>query len=629
MIKAGKASKASAVAIASRKKQSAGKPRTDTLLSIRSPTQSAGVEKLPVRDDDSGHSKLLNARSGPANGMNAPKSTVFHGIGMDPKKNRHSARRTGNQRVYTVTKFRNLRHMNNARKVARRERSPDASKLKLRSLADWAASAPEDVNLQLPPLPPPTISSAHSRQQAPVNATGQSETGTSSSTQPVQSTSIRYRPITNPDSSASRAAASNSAIRKDMTTHNRMDPYDGQERQLRTVANGRFFYFPGEVLVEFNFGKVHVGDVRIRGLPSWTIGHILRLKVGNKRKMEIGSNDVITPAQWAQLCAGRSNALQTTGIMIGFEDTASTLVEVDLYLQQHSLAALWYHPTEDFMLVFYSSQSSPWMFLERMGGLPFDGSIRVLTRNKMPPTDMLAVANEASKNGTASAAEEEIRRPTTQQRRSRSPPEFAHDDGVFLESPIEDNGGILSSQFNLLTPTAAFENENPILTPRDPLEPATRSPAHGRPPLSSKDMVRDVAPEPRQRSSLEEDTKSMTKDVAEGDPNQFHLHLEPGQAISEAFKTTFGISYKHLTAVPASKHTDRNPAKARFYLVFPSTAQAELECFQIFLRSHTFHTNICSSLEDRGWDAFRNIYKGDDYVGVILVGDLTTLWPRS
>jgi hypothetical protein len=33
------------------------------------------------------------------------------------------------------------------------------------------------------------------------------------------------------------------------------------------------------------------------------------------------------------------------------------------------------------------------MFLERMGGLPFDDSIRVPTRNKMPPTAMLAVDN--------------------------------------------------------------------------------------------------------------------------------------------------------------------------------------------------------------------------------------------
>ena len=106
--------------------------------------------------------------------------------------------------------------------------------------------------------------------------------------------------------------------------------------------------------------------------------------------------------------------------------------------------------------------------------------------------------------------------------------------------------------------------------------------------------------------------------VVEADTKSLQIPLRPGQTISDAFRDMFQFSYDYLTAVPASRNVDRDPAKARFYLVYPPGANAELECLQKFLRSHTFQTNICTSLQERGWDAFRNIYKGD-YIGVLLV----------
>lgn len=119
------------------------------------------------------------------------------------------------------------------------------------------------------------------------------------------------------------------------------------------------------------------------------------------------------------------------------------------------------------------------------------------------------------------------------------------------------------------------------------------------------------------------------------DSNLRHFSIDSGQTVDEAFRYTLQISYGHLTAVPASGHVDQNPSKARFYLMYPWNARAELEYLQQFLRSYTFQTNIFTSMENGGWDAFQNSYR--DYIGVILVlqfppsrsgQQLTSLAPR-
>jgi hypothetical protein len=194
------------------------------------------------------------------------------------------------------------------------------------------------------------------------------------------------------------------------------------------------------------FGRIDIRDVRIRGLPSWAIGPITRLRTG-KLRLEIGFNDAVTTAQWAQLCTGRSNMLQKTGVLLPYQDTANSVSEMVGYLHQNRIACLWYHPTADLMLVFYSPHSNAWMFLERMGRLHFDDSIRVLTRNKMPPTAMLAAEKDTFENTDASTAAGELRRPVRKRAQSLSALDIASD-------MVTDDSNFLSTSHStkLLSP---------------------------------------------------------------------------------------------------------------------------------------------------------------------------------
>ena len=560
---------------------------------------------------------MPDARPGPPIQNATTKQPVFHGIGFQTaKKSGPAARRTGHHRASNKTSFRSLRHLNNARKIARRERSPDVTKIKLRSLAEWAELAPEDTNLQLPKHPASPLCLAEGGNQRSLHA-GHFEAMKASGTQQAARPSGEAPPTRKLTYAFDSAGPPSSSSKKDMAAINRIDPYEGQERKIRTLANGRFFYFPGEILVDIKFGKAHIGDVRIRGLPNWAIGQIIKLKAGHKLTLEIGSNDVVTPAHWAQLCTGRSNVLQATGVIIPYQDTANTVSEMERYLHQHTLAALWYHPTEDFMLVFYSPYSSAWIFLERMGGLAFDESIRVLTRNKMPQTAVLAMDTDATEGPDAPVAKEP-RRPSPPKLQTSSTLANTDDDDV---SPSD----IMTQSNNVLPPfcfSGSQSTTGPSITQsiskskNQSPKSAYRSRLHKQLPSSRIHMVGNNAPDSALLPCL--GSNSGDTQVVEAGSESFHLPLEPGQAIGKAIENTYQISYKYLTAIPASKNVDRNSAKARFYLVYPRTAQAELECLHKFLRSYTFHTNICTSTEERGWDAFRNIFKCD-YIGVILV----------
>jgi hypothetical protein len=392
-----------------------------------------------------------------------------------------------------------------------------------------------------------------------------------------------------------------------------------RETTLRTVASGRSFYHPCEFLAEIKFGKAYIGDIRIRGIPTWAIAQIIKAKGRGNLGLEIGPNDVVTPARWAKLCTGRSNVLQTTGVVIAYQDTADRVTEMENYLNQHTLAALWYHPMEDIMLVFYSPRSNAWMFLERMGGLPFDGSLRVLTLNKMPPTEMLAIEKEGPEHIAALFTDEQPQRPSPQRTQPYSRFHVAEQNPINSDILANDTVAFSASHSihhsmalpPLSTGTKPSSNEKPW-------EPAV-SRSHNS-PLSSNSVRTGrcdrlgLAVHPL----LGNQSKDFQAHTVEQEENCFHLQLLPGCNIRDTFQKTFQISYSYLTTVPRARNVDRDPSKARFFLIFPQTAQAELKCLRKFLRSCTFNTNICTSMEERGWDAFQNIYKGD-YVGVILV----------
>ncbi|ERF73987.1 hypothetical protein EPUS_03801 [Endocarpon pusillum Z07020] len=615
-------STASVPAAASHKKQGTENQGPLALTPGTRSLESAKRRRLLVTNQDLIPLKAKGDRADRSVQATTTQPPVFHGFSIgSAKRSGYSARRTGNQRASNTTNFRNLRHMNNARKLARRERSPDVTKIKLRSLAEWAESVPEDTNVQLPPAPASSIYHNESILHPSVNS-GHSTIRTLSDSHVSVRPTSDLLPTTNPTHSSNTATSLELTSRKDMRAHNRFDPFEGQEKKLRTLANGRFFYFPGEILLDIQFGNGHIGDVRISGLPPWAFGPIIKLKQGNKLTLEIGSNDVVTLAQWAELCTGHSNHFQRTGVIIPFQDTADQVIKMEDYLHQYTLAALWYHPTEDITLVFYSPRSEGWMFLERMGGLPFDDKIRVLTRNRMPPTKMLPVARNTAAGNPASATVGALQRPLQATPLANPTPNDAADDVTASDgltecksilSPFPFGNNCVSTTAHSSDPGLRSENKLPT--------PERRSHLNAQPSLKGTHTIEDATGcsvllpsgkgNPREPESL----------TTEAYPGTFRLPLQAGQAIGEAFQNAFRISYKHLTAVPPSKHIDRNPAKARFFLVYPSAAQAELDSLQKFLRSYTFHTNICTSMDERGWDAFRNIFNGDHDIGVILFHD--------
>ena len=587
--------------------------------------KSAKSRKLLVTNQDLIPLKAKGDRADRSVQTTTTQPPVFHGFSIgSAKRGAYSARRTGYQRASNTTNFRNLRHMNNARKLARRERSPDVSKIKLRSLAEWAESVSEDTNLQLPPAPASSTYHNESIQHPSINS-GHSTIRTLSGSQVAVRPSSDLLPTREPTHASNTATLSELASKEGLTAHNRSDPFAGQEKRLRTLANGRFFYFPSEILLDIQFGNAHIGDVRISGLPPWAYGPIIKLKQGHKLTLEIGSNDVVTLAQWQQLCTGRSNHLQRTGVIIPFQDTADQVTKMEDYLHQHTLAALWYHPTEDITLVLYSPRSGAWMFLERMGGLPFDDKIRVLTRNRMPPTNMLEVAKNTAEGSPASAAVEALQRPLQDTPLANMTPNNAEDDVIASDMLTECKSILSPFPFgNKCVPTTA-DSPDPGFGSEDQLpNPEKRSDINAQPSLKGIHTVEDAADCTVLLPLEEGSPREPESYTSEAYPGTFRLPLQPGQAIGEAFQNAFRISYKHLTAVPPSKHIDRNPAKARFFIVYPSAAQAELDSLQKFLRSYTFHTNICTSMDERGWDAFRNIFNGDHHIGVILVRQCST-----
>jgi hypothetical protein len=529
------------------------------------------------------------------------KPQVFYGFGTrKPHNTGLSAHRTGEQRAHKSTKFRNLRHLNNARKAARRELSPGAGNIKLRSLDEWAASATEEANLKLPALPPSTTFSTTTSNHRPV------------ATSPSPKNTEQAAMLTGEAVSKTTGFGSNEF---DTTIKGRADFWSVQ-RTRRTMNNGRFFYFPGEFLTHLAFGKVDIGDVRVRGIPNWAIGPIVNIKIGYMR-LEIGNNDVVTPAQWAELCTGRSNQFQPTGMVVAFPDTDGKVTEMEQYLFNNCLAALWYHPVQDLMLVFYSPRSVEWMFLESQGGLPFNNCIRVLTRNKIPPTANLSSSNNPLRDDRTPQRLQNQERPRGIRSNSVLTPIIAKssDHNLVLEVDSDATCSPSGRRRHSLSAFRTQSSDMPSVetqhTPTGPLADRPFLLATDRPAfIDSDDVIPSYSPEDESAIHL--------VDVIENDSAPFQFSLKAGQTVGEAFQEAFRISYDQLTAVPPSKTVDASPAKARFFLYFPENAKSEFDYLQTFLRLYTFQTNIVTNHDERGWEAFRNLFKGD-YVGVIIV----------
>jgi hypothetical protein len=187
-------------------------------------------EQTSVTNHNANPLEVVDARSDLLITITKTKQAVFHGIGMATiNKRSHYACRTGSQRTVQPTSIRNLRHLNNFRKVARRERSPDRTRIKLRALAEWAESAPEDNNVQLPPLAALSTSINEDRMQASTNASRYAA-DTPMGTHPAAGPPRDSLPSERPNDAFHGSWSTTWTSEKDMTTRNRVDIYKGQEK---------------------------------------------------------------------------------------------------------------------------------------------------------------------------------------------------------------------------------------------------------------------------------------------------------------------------------------------------------------------------------------------------------------
>ena len=488
-----------------------------------------------------------------------------------------------NPKASTST-IRSLRHLNSLRKAAYREPTPNIDAVALRPPQDWGTPTS---------WKPPARSLQTSTSVESARSTSQLVDGSQNTTDARGSSQKKTVKI-------STSSTTLNAARRDSTSHHHIpspitplarqadpDCHDVQRPQPRTLPNGRMYNFPGELVVNLGFRNARIGDVRLKGIPSFTISRIIQTK---KRAadihLDIGKDDFVTPAQWVQLCTDCPNTFHPAGVVVPYADTTANVTEMEQYLFQHELAARWDYPFQDFdfMLCFYSARCTSWHFLEEKGVFTVDAKIRVLTRKKMRPTKSLPVDE---------AHDQQL----PEKLRITGASDEALDPGII--NPVDNPAKHAEDPFN----RRASCDEIRACHDSEGLGNSTATSGQGN-------------GTPEQRPSRRSDVGQA--EVRSQEPISFPPKLASGQTLVDQFWSRFQISYARLTATTPSKKSDSNPAKARFYLAYPESARQELECIKVFLKTFTFRINICTWLERQSWEAFQNIYKGD-YIGVVLV----------
>ena len=222
---------------------------------------------------------------------------VFVGVGIVPRARKTTRimhpRALASKNAEPTRVFRNLATQRRYHKARRMEPAPDPSVLQLRSGAEWALNGGETTALNLPPT-----------NHAPVE---HGQNTTSGNSHPC--TLLANRPI---------AANQGSLVeRPDVTSFKAQDINLGKVNNsakvpgfqgMRYGSEGRFWEY-GEVVVNLKFGANDIGDVRIKGLDCWSCRKIILLKPPTAKKilMQVANHDIVTKAQYTQLCTGVSS----------------------------------------------------------------------------------------------------------------------------------------------------------------------------------------------------------------------------------------------------------------------------------------------------------------------------------
>lgn len=151
------------------------------------------------------------------------------------------------------------------------------------------------------------------------------------------------------------------------------------ESEKRTIGNGRFCY-RDEILVKLSFDRNFIGDVRFQGFDYRTRINLLRMK--DLHIIPMNAREVWEKPTYIDVCKGRSNQVFSTGRIIGFEDNQSQVLEMANYLHHYNCVALFWHPFQSCVFIFYSILSRDWHFFEDSPiEKPTEQELRVVSRN--------------------------------------------------------------------------------------------------------------------------------------------------------------------------------------------------------------------------------------------------------
>jgi hypothetical protein len=584
-------------------------PRDSAGSSLVKPLENVGTSKsYPSRHSDG----LVSPRT-----INS-QSKNFQGIGVEPRA-RRSSHRPLSKRPKRIpgAHFKTLRTQYRHQKSGRNEPAPDLGKIKLKSATDIVAAAGEDIAHILPsgdwrPVLPPNLDLR--------------------STQAIIDHVDRFEPLRAMSASASQKPSTRVTLQHDSvsglvprvtsTSNTVSTVINTQRRDVHHLPNGRY-WLPGEVLLHLTVHEQVVGDVRVGGLPNWFKLKMISLKVEHQILVDL---HLVEISQYDALCRGRSNDLIANAFIAPFEDSEAAVAELSDSLDYNNRAALWYHPDIPYVLVAYAAASVDWRFLDGGYAFPAESKIHVALRNSMPKMQALATMQALEAQAIPASSGNAMARPQTQLTKSDSAMQ-----SVILHASNEIASHMAEQDVaaNVLRPKArsrALSSSNG--SPTEPRGSETLISIASR-----ADYVRDREIFIQQDSTnpwlvganaeSDDEYSGPSPESEDGPTSLFDFIVPSGENVDAAFQTQFGICYSHLTrpSVMPTPHKDMlDPGRARFYLAFPLSCQAEMEALRVFLTNHTLPNLICTSAEPQGWDGFKTIL-GDksDHIGVIIV----------
>lgn len=561
---------------------------------------------------------------GHSDGFLSPRTTSsqskhFQGIGVEPRARRSSHRPLSKRpKGIPGAHFKTLRTQYRYQKAGRNEPAPDPEKIKLKSATDIVAAAGEDIAHILP--------SGDWRPQLPHNPELR---GTQAIVDPIDrlgpSAAISPDSPQKPSSGVTLRHDSVSGFVPRVTgTSNGPAPLVTytQRRDVHHLPNGRY-WLPGEVLLHLTVHEQVVGDVRVGGLPNWFKLKLISLKVEHQILVDL---HLVEMSQYDALCRGRSNDLIANAYIAPFEDSQAAVAELSDSLDYNNRAALWYHPDIPYVLVVYAAASIDWRFLDGGYAFPAESKIHVALRNSMPKIETLATMQVPEAQAVPASSGSAMAWPQTQLATSDSPMQSA-----MLNASIEIASRMAEQDLaSNVTRTKAGSTSVSHLQ-GSPTEPRNSGPliSIGSRADDERDCEIFVDKDPTDlwlvdgSAESDDEYSGSSPEIEERPTSSFDFTVLSGENVDAAFQTQFGICYSHLTrpsVMPTTQKDMLDPGRARFYLAFPLSCQAEMEALRIFLLNHTLPNLICTSAEPQGWDGFKTIL-GDksDHIGVIIV----------